>query len=99
MSSEWSLRPDRDLTILIPARAGSKRCPGKNTRLLGGKSLIEWTIEAAKEANVAEIIVSSDDPAIWPIARLHGLTLHIRKPAHATDEAPDFLWVQSVAPL
>jgi CMP-N,N'-diacetyllegionaminic acid synthase len=94
-----SLRPDKDLTILIPARAGSKRCPGKNTRLLGGKPLIEWTIDAARAANVAQIIVSSDDPAIWPIARFHDLMLHLRKPAHATDEAHDFLWVQDCLPL
>ena len=94
-----SLRPDRDLTILIPARAGSKRVVGKNTRLLGGKPLIEWTIEPAKAANVAQIIVSSDDPAIWPIARYHELTLHIRKPEHATDDAPDFLWVQACLPF
>lgn len=93
---DYQLRPDRDLCVLIPARAGSKRCPGKNTRLLGGKPLIAWTIEAAKAANVAQIIVSSDDPAIWPIARFHQVELHIRKPEHATDEAHDFLWVEDV---
>jgi CMP-N,N'-diacetyllegionaminic acid synthase len=90
---DYQLRSDRDLTILIPARAGSKRCPGKNTRMLGGKPLIEWTIDPAKAANVAKIIVSSDDPAIWPMARYHELELHIRKPAHATDDASDFSWV------
>jgi CMP-N,N'-diacetyllegionaminic acid synthase len=97
--SQWSLEPDKDLTVLIPARAGSKRVPGKNTRLLGGKPLIEWTIEAAKAAHVAQIIVSSDDPAIYPIARFHELTLHSRKPEHATDTAPDYLWVRDVYPL
>ena len=30
---------------LIPARGGSKRLPGKNIKLLGGKPLIEWSIE------------------------------------------------------
>jgi CMP-N,N'-diacetyllegionaminic acid synthase len=88
-----SLRPDRDLTILIPARAGSKRVPGKNTRVLGGKPLIEWTIEPAVAADVAKIIISSDDKAIWPIARYHQIDLHFRKPEHATDAATDFSWV------
>jgi CMP-N,N'-diacetyllegionaminic acid synthase len=88
-----SLLPSRDLTILIPARAGSKRVPGKNTRLLGGKPLIEWTIEPAKAADAARIIVSTDDKSIWPIARYHEVDLHIRKPEHATDEATDFAWV------
>ena len=94
--ADYLLRPDRDLCVLIPARAGSKRCPGKNTRLLGGKPLIEWTIDAAKAAHVAQIIISSDDPAIWPIARYHQVELHIRKPEHATDDAPDYLWVHDV---
>jgi CMP-N,N'-diacetyllegionaminic acid synthase len=96
---KYSLEPSKDLTVLIPARAGSKRVPGKNTRLLGGKPLIEWTIEAAKAAHVAQIIVSSDDPAIYPIARFHELTIHVRKPEHATDTAQDFLWVRDVYPL
>jgi CMP-N,N'-diacetyllegionaminic acid synthase len=91
--SEYELRPDRDLTILIPARAGSQRVPGKNTRMLGGKPLIEWTIEPAVAANVAKIIISSDDKAIWPIARYHDIPLHIRKPEHATHAATDFSWV------
>ena len=33
---------------VIPARAGSKRVPGKNRRPLVGKPLIQWTIEAAR---------------------------------------------------
>ena len=93
------LRPDRDLTVLIPARAGSKRIRGKNTRLFAGKPLIQWTIEAAQAAHVAQIIVSSDDPAIWPIARYYDLALHVRQPAHATDSSPDIDWVLDVLPM
>lgn len=96
--NDYQLRPDRDLTILIPARAGSKRVPGKNTRLLGGKPLIQWTIDVAKAANVPEIIVSTDDPvveqlALAEFARDKRMGVHRRKPEHATDEATDFSWV------
>ena len=102
MCQDYQLRPDRDLTILIPARAGSKRCPGKNTRLLGGKPLIQWTIDAAKAANPAAIIVSTDDPVVDEMGRaefainpaLFGV--HVRKPEHATDDAPDILWVSDL---
>jgi len=90
------LRPDRDLTILIPARAGSKRIPGKNTKLLGGKPLIQWTIDAAKAANVARIIVSTDDDHAAHLAHEAGCELHPRKAAHATDTAPDFMWVSDI---
>ena len=96
--SEFELRPDRDLTILIPARAGSKRVPGKNTRLLGGKPLIEWTINTAMLANVAEVIVSSDDRAIGALACDMGCLFIPRAPGLATDDAPDFGWVCEASP-
>lgn len=93
------LRPDRDLTILVPARAGSQRIPGKNTKLLGGKPLIQWTLDAATAANPASIIVSTDDDLAARIAHAHGCRLHPRKPAHATHDAQDILWVRDVLPM
>ena len=35
---------------VIPARAGSKRLPGKNVRLLCGQPAIAYSIEAARES-------------------------------------------------
>lgn len=96
--SEFELHPERDLTVLIPARAGSKRCPGKNTRLLGGKPLIEWTIETAEAANVAKIIISTDDPVVRKIAHRR-VSCHERHPDHATDTATDFSWVHHCSPF
>lgn len=93
----YELRPDEDLTVLIPARAGSKRVPGKNVRPLGGKPLIQWTIEAAKAANVACIIVSTDDPVALKIADDLYCAWHDRDPQYATDSASDFQWVRDVS--
>lgn len=46
----------------IPARAGSKRLPNKNKRILLGKPLICWTIEQALECEfIDEVVVSTDD--------------------------------------
>lgn len=90
---DFQLRPDLDLTILIPARAGSKRCPGKNTRMLNGKPLIQWTIEAATAIG-CPVIVSTDDSRVAAVAA--GCRLHERHPDHATDTAPDFLWVNDL---
>lgn len=97
--SDYELHPERDLTILIPARAGSKRCPKKNTRVLSGKPLIQWTIDAAKAANILKIIVSTDDPEAMEIATDLGCRLRIRKPEHATDDACDFGWVYDLREL
>ena len=50
---------------VIPARGGSKRLPGKNLRLLGGKSLLHWAIEAAWAAtSIDKIVVSTEDREI-----------------------------------
>ena len=73
---------------VIPARGGSKRLPGKNLRLLGGKPLVAWTIEHAKEAKLIDkVIVSSDDDAILRVAREYGV-MALRRPSElCTDEA------------
>ena len=53
------------ILALITARGGSKRLPGKNIRLLGGKPLIVWSIDVAKTLpEICDILVSTDDMAI-----------------------------------
>ena len=49
---------------LIPCRKGSKGIPGKNFKVFNGKSLVEWTIDAAQRSNIfSKIVVSSDGGA------------------------------------
>lgn len=80
---------------LIPARAGSKRCPGKNTRLLAGHPLIAYTIAAAQQSGVFDrIVVSSDDDHTLRIACDYGAMAWKRGIECAADESPDILWVR-----
>lgn len=80
---------------LIPARAGSVRVPGKNMRLLGGKPLLQWTIEAARESGVFDdIAVSTEDPATGLFAVAEDCVWIRRPVAYATAESPDIEWVQ-----
>jgi CMP-N-acetylneuraminic acid synthetase len=61
---------------LIPARGGSKGVPRKNVRLLLGKPLIVWTIEAAIQSRcVDRVVVSTDDEEIAQVALMAGATL------------------------
>jgi CMP-N,N'-diacetyllegionaminic acid synthase len=61
------------LLIVIPARAGSKRLPGKNVKELAGQPLINWTIELAKKLPYEKrILVSTDSQEIAEIARKCG---------------------------
>lgn len=75
--------------VLIPARGGSKRVPGKNIRMLGGRPLIAWTIELAGRIEPpAEILVSTDDPQIASAATEAGAEVPWLRPKHlATDTA------------
>ena len=79
---------DRILAI-IPARSGSKRLPGKNIKLLNGKPLIQWTIEAAlKSTYIDEVLVSTDCDEIITLAnKLGGLAPFKRPKELATDTA------------
>lgn len=84
------------IVALIPARGGSKRIPRKNVRLLGGKPLIQWTIDAAKASGIFEdVIVSSDDPETNGIAMdCDDVIVCPRPPEFATDASPDIEWVR-----
>ncbi len=80
----------KKVLALIPARGGSKAVPGKNIKLLGGKPLIAWTIEAAKGSRyIDRLILSSDDSKIISVARAWGCEVPFTRPAElATDDAP-----------
>jgi len=75
---------------IIPARGGSKGIPRKNIKPLAGKPLIAWTIDAAKQANVADrIVVTTEDEEIAAVARELGAEVPFMRPAElATDETP-----------
>jgi CMP-N-acetylneuraminic acid synthetase len=78
-----------DCLIIIPARGGSKRLPGKNILPLAGKPLIAWTIEAALHCGIgAEICVSTDDEKIASVARKYGASVpFLRPPSLSGDSA------------
>lgn len=78
---------------LITARGGSKGLPGKHLRLLGGKPLIVWTIEAALRApELGRVMVSTDDPQIAAVCREHGADVPFLRPAElASDTSPHIL--------
>jgi CMP-N,N'-diacetyllegionaminic acid synthase len=75
--------------FIIPARGGSKGIPGKNIKPLGGKPLIQYSIEVARAlAPDEDICVSTDDTAIKTVAEATGLQVPFLRPAAlATDAA------------
>jgi N-acylneuraminate cytidylyltransferase len=88
--------PQPSLVALIPARAGSKRVPGKNIRLLGPHPLLAYTIAAAQQSGVfAAIVVSTDSEEYAALARHYGAeTPFLRPNALSGDFSPDIEWVE-----
>jgi CMP-N,N'-diacetyllegionaminic acid synthase len=77
------------ILALITARGGSKRVPGKNIRLLGGRPLIVWSIDVVgKNPEICDILVSTDDLGIAEVARQAGALVPWLRPAElASDSA------------
>ena len=81
---------------LIPARAGSRRVPGKNIRSLAGHPLLAYTIAAALDSRVFDaVVVSTDSEEIRRIAVGYGAEAPFLRPAEmAGDRSPDIEWVR-----
>ena len=84
------------VVALIPARGGSKRIPGKNTRELLGHPLLAYSIAAAVESGVCDrVICSTDSPATAEIAEAYGAEVPGLRPAElAGDSAHDIGFVE-----
>ncbi|MEE2023028.1 MULTISPECIES: acylneuraminate cytidylyltransferase family protein [Alkalimonas] len=75
------------ILAVIPARAGSKRLPGKNVKNLNGKPLITWTIDAALAVReLSSVIVTTDCEVIAEVAKQAGAEIPFLRPQElATD--------------
>lgn len=81
---------------VIPARAGSKRLPGKNKLPFDGKPLIQHIILAASRSKLlTDIVVNTDDEDILSMAAsFENVHFIKRPPQYATDDAPAIGYVQ-----
>ena len=83
----------------IFARGGSKGIPKKNIISLGGKPLIQHTIEIALASNLIDrLIVSTDDAEIAKISELAGAETPFLRPASLSeDNSPEWLaWQHAI---
>jgi CMP-N,N'-diacetyllegionaminic acid synthase len=75
---------------VIPARAGSRGIPGKNTKNFLGRPLIEWTIASAIDSNCFdEIIVTTDCSVTRDLSKNYPIKLIYPRPSYlCTSAAP-----------
>jgi N-acylneuraminate cytidylyltransferase len=82
----------------IFARGGSKGLPGKNTKLLLGKPLIQYSIEVALQTpGIDKVFVSTDDSEIAKVAQSNGAIVIDRPAELAQDNSPEWLaWKHAI---
>ncbi len=84
----------------IFARSGSKGFPGKNIKMLCGKPLIAWAVEAAKRSTrIERVFVSTDSKEIAEVAQKYHAEIPFLRPSElARDDSPEWLaWKHAVA--
>jgi CMP-N-acetylneuraminic acid synthetase len=81
---------------IITARGGSKGIPGKNLKPLGGRALLAYTVDAARDSGALDrVIVSTEDSAIADAARALGCEVPFMRPAELSrDETPHLPVIQ-----
>ena len=73
--------------IQIPARAGSKRVKAKNLRLIDGKPMLQYAVEAAVASEVGDVYVNSDSQDMLLLGEILGAKTYRRPEKWASDEA------------
>jgi 3-deoxy-manno-octulosonate cytidylyltransferase (CMP-KDO synthetase) len=70
--------------VVIPARYGSTRLPGKPLIVIAGKPMIEWVHRQASQSGASEVIVATDDERILAACRAFGARAELTSTEHAS---------------
>lgn len=73
-----------DYTIVIPARFGSKRLPGKALADIGGHPLIEWVWRSAQRSTARDVVVATDDQRIANACEAFGADVCMTRVDHSS---------------
>jgi 3-deoxy-manno-octulosonate cytidylyltransferase (CMP-KDO synthetase) len=68
--------------VVIPARFGSTRLPGKALIALAGKPMIQWVHERARTSRAAEVLIATDDARIADAGRAFGAVVAMTAASH-----------------
>jgi 3-deoxy-manno-octulosonate cytidylyltransferase (CMP-KDO synthetase) len=70
--------------VVIPARYGSSRLPGKALREIAGKPMVQWVYERACAAGASDVLIATDDDLIVSAAHAFGAPAQMTDRAHAS---------------
>jgi 3-deoxy-manno-octulosonate cytidylyltransferase (CMP-KDO synthetase) len=68
--------------IVIPARMGSTRFPGKPLVDLCGKPMVQWVVDAARRAQIGEVVVATPDQEILDVCAVFGAAAVLTRADH-----------------
>ena len=75
------------IVAMIPCRLGSQRIPKKNLRLLAGKTLSQWVIDACNEAEVFDDIYINSESTVFEKIALDRGVLYYQRPEHLSSNS------------
>lgn len=70
--------------VVIPARLGSTRLPGKVLLPVHGRPVVQYVWEAARRSGAEQIIVATDDLQVAGVARGFGAEVRLTAASHAS---------------
>jgi len=70
--------------VIIPARHGATRLPGKPLLRIGDRPLIQWVWESARGSGAASVVIATDDERIRKAAADFGADCVMTSPLHAS---------------
>ncbi len=86
-------------TVIIPARYGSTRLPGKPLALINGKPMIQHVVEQARQSAAKQVIVATDDKRVFEAVKEFGGEVCMTASNHAsgTDRIHEVTQIYSLA--
>ena len=69
-------------TVVIPARFGSSRLPGKPLKTIAGKPMVQHVWEQARKSSAARVVVATDDARIFEACQGFGAEVLLTREDH-----------------
>ncbi|MCQ9469464.1 3-deoxy-manno-octulosonate cytidylyltransferase [Pseudomonas alliivorans] len=71
-----------DFTVVIPARYGSSRFPGKPLKVIAGKPMVQLVWEQARKSTAQRVVVATDDARIFEACQAFGAEVLMTRDDH-----------------
>jgi 3-deoxy-manno-octulosonate cytidylyltransferase (CMP-KDO synthetase) len=86
--------------VIIPARFAATRLPGKPLLSIGGKPLIQWVWERARDSGAASVMLATDDERIRSAALQFGADVVMTSAQHTsgTDRIAEVVRARRLGP-